>query len=95
MTSCRVSAVIARREEFVVEAGSADAARRLLLRQWRKVEDGSDMTVVAIEEAEAGAALAEGAHRVPGAEEIAAAARGVLRDAGASLLLKHLPPEQE
>lgn len=51
------------------------------------------MTVVAIEETEAGTALAEGAHRVPGAEEIAAAARGVLRDAGAGLLLKRLPPE--
>ena len=93
MASYKVSAAVLRREEFVVEAGSADAAKHSLLRQWHKVEDGSDLTVVAVEEAEAGAALADSARRVPGAEEIAAATRGVLRDAGASLLLEHLPPE--
>ena len=57
MPTYRVSAAVTREEEFVVDADSAEDAKFVALRQWYKVEDGSELTVASVEE-ETGAAPA-------------------------------------
>ena len=94
MPTYRVTCTVTENAEFIVEASTAETARLSLLHQWYKISDGTDLDVVSVEpETDVDAALEDGATVVPGRSEINAAARAVLEDARADLLLEHLPPD--